>query len=220
MILEIQDLLTQQEITQLRAIASKSKFVDGRISNPHNQTKNNRQIDTTSQDHSATSQLLMQAMLRHEGFRNFAFPVRIAPPLLSKYSLSMSYGMHSDNAFLPIPNQQPLRSDISMTIFLNDPQSYEGGELTLYLESKPVKLKMAAGCAVVYPSTFLHEVAPVTRGERLVAITFIESKFRDERQRELLYLLGEVEALEGLNIEHENRVRLSYIQQNLQRMWS
>ena len=220
MILEIQDLLSEQEIAQLRTIASNSTFVDGRVSNPHNQTKNNRQIDTNSKGHQDTSQLLMQALMRHEGFTNFTFPFRIAPPLLSKYSASMAYGIHSDNAFLPIANQPHLRSDISMTIFLNDPASYDGGELTLHLESRPVKIKLAAGCAVVYPSTFIHEVAPVTRGERLVAITFIESKFRDERQRELLYLLAEVEALEGFNIQHENRVRLSFIQQNLQRMWS
>lgn len=220
MILEIPDLLSPQEITQLRTVASNSTFVDGRVSNPHNQTKKNQQIDTRSQGHQDTSKLLMQALLRHEGFRNFTFPNRIAPPLLSKYSVSMSYGIHSDNAFLPIMNQPPLRSDISMTIFLNDPGSYVGGELTLHLESKSLTFKLAAGSAVVYPSTFLHEVAPVTRGERLVAITFIESQFRDERQRELLYLLGEVEALEGFNIQHENRIKLAFIQQNLQRMWS
>lgn len=139
---------------------------------------------------------------------------------MCKYFPDMSYGIHSDSAFLPVPNQPPLRSDISMTIFLNDPATYDGGELTIHFEDRPVPFKLPAGGAVVYPSTFLHEVSPVTRGERLVAITFIESQFRDERQRQLLYLLGEVEALEGYNIKHENRIRLAFIQQNLKRMWS
>ena len=219
MILEIPDLLTQNEISQLREIAANSTFIDGRISNPHNKTKNNRQIDTSAPGHQQASQLLMGALVRHEGFRNFTFPVQIAPPLLSKYSSEMSYGIHSDNAFLPLLKQAPLRSDISMTIFLNDPESYDGGELVIHLESKAVAFKLAAGGAVVYPSTFIHEVTPVTRGERLVAISFIESNFPDERKRHLLYLLGEVEALEGYNISHENRVRLAHVQQNLRRMW-
>lgn len=220
MILEIPDLLSAQEIQQLKSIAARSIFVDGRISNPHNKTKNNQQIDLTSEGYQVSSQIMLKALWQHEDFRNFAFPTRIAPPMLSKYSNNMSYGIHCDNAFVGLYQQMPLRSDLSMTTFLNDPNSYDGGELVLHLESKKVKFKLPMGGTVVYPSTTLHEVRPVTRGERLVSIAFIESKFRDERQRHLLYMLGEVEALEGLTMKHENRVRLAFVQQNLQRMWS
>lgn len=220
MILEILDLLTPEELKQLRAIANASTFIDGRITNPHNTTKKNEQIDFNSQGYKDSTQIMMQAISRHQGFLNFTFPNRIAPPLLCKYHEGMKYGVHSDNAFIALQNRQPMRSDVSMTTFLNDPDTYEGGELIMHLESKKVKIKMPAGGTIVYPSTTLHEVAPVTKGERLVSITFVESKFSDERQRHLLYTLGEVEALEGYNIKHENRIKLSYVQQNLQRMWS
>lgn len=220
MILEIPDLLTPKELSQLRVIASESTFVNGRISNPHNKTKNNLQVDFASPGYQQSSQLLMNVLARHEGFRNFSFPSRIAPPLLCKYDNAMSYGVHSDNAFLSLPKQLPMRSDLSVTVFINDPSTYDGGELTLHLESRPVRIKMPAGGAVVYPSTTLHEVTPVTRGQRTVAITFVESQFNDERQRYLLYTLGEVSALEGFTMKHENRVRLAFVQQNLQRMWS
>lgn len=114
----------------------------------------------------------------------------------------------------------PLRSDVSCTIFISDPQTYDGGALTIHLGSKPVEIKGAAGSAVIYPSTTLHEVAPVTRGERLVAITFIESMISDERKRNLLYTLNEVSALEGFNISPENRMRLEHVRNCLNRMWS
>lgn len=220
MILEIPDFLTPEEVSKLRTIAAQSKFIDGRISNPHNKAKDNQQVDYGSEGHQQSNQILMNAISRNEAFRSFAFPLRVAPPLMSKYTDEQSYGNHSDVAFISIPQQAPLRSDISMTIFINDPQDYDGGELTIHMENKPVSVKLQAGGAVFYPSTFIHEVTKVTRGERLVAITFIESRFRDERQRHILYSLGEVEALEGFNIQHENRVRLAYIQQNLQRMWA
>jgi PKHD-type hydroxylase len=220
MILEISDFLTGLEVSQLREIAAQSTFIDGKITNPHNKAKDNQQVDYGSEGHQKSNQILMNAISRNEQFRSFAFPLRVAPPMLCKYTDKQSYGNHSDVAFISIPQQAPLRSDISMTIFINDPEDYDGGELTLHLEDKPVGIKLAAGSAVIYPSTFIHEVTEVTRGERLVAISFAESRFRDERQRHLLYSLSEVEALEGFNIQHENRVRLAYIQQNLQRMWS
>ena len=219
MILEIPDLLTPQEITHLRSVAAGSTFVDGRISNPHNKAKNNQQIDHASSGYAESTKILKDAILRNESFRNFTIPSRLAPPLLCKYNEAMSYGVHNDHAFLAMSNQLPLRSDLSITIFLTDPSTYDGGELVIHLESMPVPIKLAAGSAVIYPSTTLHEVAKVTRGQRLVAITFVESQFQDESQRYMLYLLGEVAALEGLTMKHENRVRLELVRANLQRMW-
>jgi PKHD-type hydroxylase len=106
--------------------------------------------------------------------------------------------------------QSVLRSDISCTIYLSDPESYEGGELTIHLGNRTVAVKLAAGSAVLYPSTTLHEVKPVISGERLVAITFIESQIMDEQKRFLLYQLNEVAALEGYNISWDNRVMLHH----------
>jgi PKHD-type hydroxylase len=221
MILEIPDFLSPLELKRLQQIGSEATFVNGRLSNPHNKTKNNQQIDHAAPGYQESSQLLMKAFVRHEGFRDFAMPIKIAPPLLCKYDPGMAYGAHSDVALLPLVKLQTvLRSDISATVFLHDPESYDGGELVLHLESRKVPIKLPAGGLVAYPSTMLHEVAKVTRGQRLVAITFIESQIIDERQRHMIYSLGEVSALEGLTMKPENRNRLDLVRHNLIRMWS
>lgn len=219
MFLEIGEVLTRQEVDRVMAIAAETPFVDGRITNPHNLTKNNLQADYNHAGYRDSSQLIMQAMSRSEEFRHYTFPKRVAPPLLARYQLGMKYGAHADAAYLPM-KPEPLRSDVSMTIFLSDPESYAGGELVIHLGAKPIAIKGKPGSAILYPSTTIHEVRPVTEGERLVAITFIESQIVDERYRELLYTLNEVAALEGLKMDWENRMRLEHVRHSLHRMWS
>ena len=218
MFLEIPELLTPAEVAELRAIADKATFVDGKISNPHNPTKNNLQADQSGEAHAKSSKLALNALVRNESFRNFAFPRLIAPPLLARYEPGMNYGSHTDVAVMNIQGA-PLRSDISCTIFLEDPSTYDGGELVSYLGSKPVVSKGKPGSAIVYPSTTLHEVRPVTKGRRLVMITFIQSQLRDQQQREILYTLSEVSALEGYNMAFPNRMMLESARWNLMRMW-
>jgi PKHD-type hydroxylase len=220
MILEITDLLNHQEISRLQQYAAEAKFVHGRITNPHNKTKNNEQIEIGSPPHEQSSQLLMNAFVRNERFRDFAMPRRIAPPLMCRYDQGMSYGSHVDVSLMQLKQPPIMRSDISATIFLADPSNYDGGELVLHYEDRKVPIKLPAGGMVAYPSTTLHEVAEVTRGQRLVAITFIESQIIDERKRHMIYSLGEVSALEGFNITPENRNRLDHVRHNLIRMWS
>ncbi|MGA9574227.1 MAG: Fe2+-dependent dioxygenase [Lysobacterales bacterium] len=221
MILEIPDFLSPSELKRLQQIATEATFVNGRLTNPHNTTKNNQQIDQAAPGYQESTQILMKAFVRNENFRDFAMPLKIAPPLLSKYETGMAYGTHSDVALLPLVKLQTvLRSDISATVFLQDPETYDGGELVLHLESHKVPIKLPAGGLVAYPSTMLHEVVKVTRGQRLVAITFIESQIIDERQRYMIYSLGEVSALEGLTMKPENRNRLDLVRHNLIRMWS
>jgi PKHD-type hydroxylase len=130
----------------------------------------------------------------------------------------MRYGAHADAAFLQL-GDMPLRSDLSCTIFLNDPKSYEGGALRIQLGTRDIRFRGAPGTAIVYPSDMLHEVEPVTKGERLVAITFIQSRIADRSRRELLYELNEVAALEGLRMAPENFTRLQLVQANLLRRW-
>jgi PKHD-type hydroxylase len=220
MILEIPDFLNSLEVQQLQQVASEATFVNGRITNPHNKSKNNEQIDRTAPGFQQSSQLMTKAFVRDARFNDFAMPNRLAPPLLCKYEVGMSYGAHSDVALLRLQQPPVLRSDISATIFLNDPSSYDGGELVLHLEDRKVPIKLAAGSLVAYPSTTLHEVTEVTRGQRLVAITFIQSQIIDERQRHMIFSLGEISALEGLSMKPENRNRLDLVRHNLIRMWS
>lgn len=220
MFLEVPDLLSADELKRVRDIAATAPFVDGRVSNPHNQTKKNLQIDTSSPLHKEASQIVGTALLRSEPVKNFTFMKRLLPPLLCRYQPDMTYGAHCDVSYLQSPQAPPLRSDISCTVFLADPATYDGGELIVNIGDKAVRSKCPAGGAVIYPSTTIHEVAPVTRGERLVAITFIESQIADEKQRYLLYTLNEIAALEGYSIAWESRVRLDYVRFNLHRLWA
>jgi PKHD-type hydroxylase len=219
MFLEIEDVLTAAEITELRDAAIRARFVDGRISSPHSTVKDNLQIDHADEAYNSSSRLVAAALQRSEPFRNFAYPALMAPPLLARYTPGMRYGAHSDAAIMQL-GQRNLRSDLSCTVFLSEPQAYEGGALRVHLGTKAVDFKLKPGAAVVYPSTTLHEVVPVTAGERLVAITFIESQIADPAYRELLYELDEVAALEGNNMSWENRTRLQYVRTNLRRIWS
>jgi PKHD-type hydroxylase len=219
MFLEIDDVLTAPEVAQLHALAERGRFVDGRISSPHSTVKDNLQLDHADQAYQASSRLLAEALMRNDPFRNFAFPSLMAPPLLARYEPGMKYGLHSDSAMIQLGARQ-LRSDLSCTIFLSDPGSYDGGALAIRLGSRDVSFKLEPGAAVVYPSNTLHQVTPVTRGQRLVGITFIESQIADPAQRELLYDLDEVAALEGARMSDENRVRLQHARTNLRRLWS
>ncbi|MCB2096588.1 MAG: Fe2+-dependent dioxygenase [Parvularculaceae bacterium] len=219
MFLEIDELLTRDEVEKLRAIAAAAPFVAGRVSNPHNITKNNFQIDINSPAYQESSALLMNAYMRNEQFRLFALPKVMAPPMICKYQQGMSYGRHSDSAYEVI-NGRRQRFDVSSTVFLGDPTNSLGGELTIHLGSQPIRIKGKPGSAVIYPSSTIHEVLPLEQGERLVAITFIESEVRDPVRRGLLYDLNEVYALEGETMEWENRIRLQHVHTCLKRMWA
>lgn len=214
----ILQLLTDAEIAECRRVAASAQFVHGRITNPHNKAKQNEQLHEP-QAYQKSSQLLLQAFGRSEEFRNFAFPVLIAPPMITRYQPGMHYGAHADSAFIQLPGGA-LRSDLSCTVFLNEPESYEGGALHIELGDAEMQFKLPPGFAIVYPSDTLHQVEPVTKGERLVAITFIQSRIQDPFRRYMLYELNEVAALEGLKMDFENYGRLQLVQQNLLRHWS
>jgi PKHD-type hydroxylase len=219
MFLEIEGLLTPPEVERLVALSREVRFVDGRISNPANLTKNNLQADNTDPKYTESVQIVQAAFGRSREFIDFAMPRRIAPPLLCRYEPGMKYGAHADSAVIVVPNGR-LRSDLSCTVFIAHPSSYEGGELSLVLGTRTLTFKGNPGDAIVYPSTMLHEVVPVRAGQRLVSITFIESLVADEHQRTQVYELNEIAALEGLTMKWENRVRLDVVRQNLMRMWS
>jgi PKHD-type hydroxylase len=211
------EILGPAEIDELRRIAAAAPFVDGRITNPHNTAKQNLQLhDPAAYQRSA--EIVLRALTGSEEFRNFAFPASIAPPLLTRYQPGMRYGAHADAAYIQLPNGA-LRSDLSCTVFLSDPGQYQGGALRITLGTRDMHFRLQAGMAIIYPSDTLHEVEPVTQGERLVAISFIQSRIKDNFERQLLYELNEVAALEGLNMSHENFSRLQLVQQKLYRRW-
>ena len=219
MFLQIESFFTPAELASVTQIALQTKFVDGKLSNPHNIVKQNVIADPGDTLGQKASQIGLAALQRSEEARNFIFPRRVAAPTLARYAPGMKYGPHTDAAFLPL-GPEPLRSDVSCTIFISDPKDYQGGELLIHLGTEAVRVKGHAGSAVFYPSTTVHQVVPVSSGERIVMITFIESQISDQLQRELLYSLGEVRALEGLKMEWQNRTQMEFVIANLHRMWS
>jgi PKHD-type hydroxylase len=217
--LKIQNLLTPVEVARLMQLAHEMHFVDGRATNPANITKENLQADVADVRYAESVQAVGAAFSRSREFVDFAMPRRIAPPLISRYQPGMKYGGHADAAIMNLPAGR-LRSDLSCTVFLSDPATYEGGELSIEIGNQVIAFRLQPGTAIVYPSTTLHEVLPVTRGERVVSITFIESLIADQQQRALVYQLGEIAALEGNAMSWEGRARLDVVRQNLTRMWS
>jgi PKHD-type hydroxylase len=219
MFLRIEDFLSVAEVQAITQLAAQAKFIDGRRSNPHNLTKSSAIGDTTDPTTQKAAQIALTALQRSEQVKEFVFPRRMAVPNFARYEVGMKYGAHTDVAFLPL-GSQPLRSDVSCTMFINDPSEYQGGELAIALGTETIRIKGKPGSAIFYPSTTIHEVVPVTSGVRLVMITFIESQIPDQQQRDLLYTLGEVRALEGLKMDWQNRVQLEYVIANLNRMWA
>jgi PKHD-type hydroxylase len=221
--LEIKALLNPAEVARLAALAGELEFVDGRITNRVHPGKNNLQIrgDLANPKQVESAQIVATAFPRSRKFLDFAFPKRTSIPTLTRYDAGMKYGAHADAALLPLPPPKGiLRSDLSATVFIADPASYEGGELVVHLGTRFLEFKGEPGDAIVYPSTQLHEVRPVTSGSRLVSIMFIESRIADQHRRTQLYELADVAALEAPNMSWENRIRLDVALENLTRMWS
>jgi PKHD-type hydroxylase len=218
MFLIIKNLLTPDDVARLREMASRMNFVDGKATNPHSQVKKNEQASYQDPLATEAAKLVMQGLVRSREFNDFAIPKIVWPPLLTRTRPGMHYGEHVDAAEIAV-GQQLMRTDVSCTVFLSDPESYDGGELEARFGDRSISVKEAAGHAVVYPSNTPHQVREVTHGERLVAITFVESRVAERERRELLYDINEIYALEALKMSWENRSRLEYVQQNLRRMW-
>lgn len=216
--LKVPDLLTADEVARLRALATRVRFVDGRASsNPGSQVKHNLQPEATDPAYLEAGALVKQAMFRNPVLRDYAYPKRIAMPMVTKYVPGMEYGLHTDACMLA--TQPPIRADVSCTVFLNDPADYDGGELATTLGDAVVDVKLPPGHAVFYPSVTLHQVKPVTRGERLVAICFLESAVRDHYQRQLLFTLAQALARVDAKLDWDSRTQLNHVLMNLQRMW-
>lgn len=198
MILCIDAVLTQEELETLSNQLKSAPFVDGKTTAGWyaRQVKHNTQIQPGEVAASVRS-LILNALRRNALFQMAAYPKAIRPPLISRYDIGMGYGTHVDNALMggsaPSPSdpQQTdlMRTDLSLTLFLNSPEDYDGGELVIEDTLGHHSFKLAAGAMVLYPATTLHRVEPVTRGTRLVAVTWVQSLVRNAGDRELLFEL-------------------------------
>lgn len=185
MIVQIGGVLDRATVSQITTALGSLNFVDGRATAGWHAKSVKDNVQASPSDMLAAIQTrLVDALTAHEVFRALALPHRILPPLISRYRDGASYGQHVDDALMGNP---PLRTDLSVTIFLASPESYDGGELEIVTPGGIDTAKFAAGDAAVYPATTLHRVAPVTRGERLVAATWVQSSVRCSSAREILF---------------------------------
>lgn len=226
MLLQVPDFLTLAEVKQARSLLERGSWVDGRgtASGHAAAVKRNLQLRSDSEEVAALQALVLDAVTRHEVFVSCALPKRALPPRFNRYAgEANTYGNHIDSAVFHHPqNGQPIRADLSCTVFLTDPGDYDGGELVIEdtFGDRPVKLP--AGSAVLYPGTSVHRVEPVTRGERLASFFWIESLVRSDEQRRLLFELDK--AISALRRQHAEwspeLVTLSGTYHNLMRMWT
>lgn len=222
MLMTIEDLLNQQQLAEIRDILKGATFVDGRLSAGRDaqRVKNNEEL---SQDDAMTqrlNQLVLGELHQHPTFQAAAMPLKISSAFFARYGAGQSYGQHVDDAIMgPVGGQY--RTDVSMTVFLAEPEEYEGGELVVQTEHGEQQVKLPAGHAVFYPSGSLHSVAEVTSGERLVAVAWAQSMIKDPQHRALLYDLYVVkETLLNINPEAEATARANRAYINLFRQWA
>jgi PKHD-type hydroxylase len=219
MIRHIRNVLRPEEVAHLVELAQRVRFVDGRATNPDSSVKQNLQVPQNDPAAGEPGLVIRDALFRHPEIRAFALPKQMARPTMARYEPGMTYGWHVDEALFP--SSPPMRSDLSCTVWLTAPDSYDGGELTIQLGEQQLSWKGAAGDAILYPSTTIHQVQPVTRGVRLVGITWIQSWIADGHRRELLLQLDEARGLELAQRKDPRMiVLLESVRTNLFRMWS
>ncbi len=221
MLLHIPEVLGRTELERLSELFSRVEFVDGRLSagKMAQRVKHNEEISRNDSHMVEINNIVMGRLVRHSSYLHAALPHRIATPYYARYTPGMSYGQHIDDPIMGATERY--RSDISITVFLTSPASYQGGELMVRTSFGETAIKLAAGDAILYPSSSLHRVAEVTQGERIVAVTWVQSLVRDPLQRELLYelhLARQVLLEKSPAADETARVDHTYV--NLVRMWS
>ncbi len=221
MLLQIPALLKHAQVQAVNELLSQCAFVDGRLSAglAAKRVKNNEELASDDARLRELNDIVMGTLVQHPVYRNAVLPHRVASPIYARYAPGMTYGNHVDDPVMGMGERY--RSDVSITVFLNTPQDYEGGELVIQTSFGERQVKLPAGDAILYPSSSLHRVAEITRGERRVAVTWVQSLVRDPAQRELLYSLSrarETLLRDAPEAEHTAQVDTAYV--NLIRMWA
>ncbi len=224
MLLQIPDVLTPQQVSQARGRLDAAQWVDGRITAGHqsSQVKENEQLP---EDHPLARELgemVLAALQRNSLFIAAALPLRVFPPLFNRYRGGHSFGNHVDNAIRQLPGAPlRIRTDLSATLFLSGPEEYDGGELLVEDTYGVHSVKLPAGHMVLYPSSSLHNVQPVTRGARVASFFWIQSMVRDDGERTLLFDLDNaIHRLSQDVPDHRATVQLTSVYHNLLRRWA
>jgi PKHD-type hydroxylase len=224
MLLRIPQVLNTAELIQLQSLLAQAAWVDGKVTagTQSAQVKRNMQLAETGSDAEAVRQLVLTALGRNALFFSAALPKKIYPPLFNQYQAGMDFGSHVDNAVRTHASSgMHVRTDISCTLFVADPDSYDGGELVVEDTYGQQMVKLPAGDMLLYPGTSLHHVRPVTRGVRLASFFWVQSMIRDDTQRTLLFDMdAAIVTLRQQLGDTAPVIRLTGNYHNLVRMWA
>jgi PKHD-type hydroxylase len=229
MLLHIPNVLTAEQVAECRRLLDAADWVDGRVTAGYQsaQAKNNAQLPEDSPVARELGQMIVAALERNPLFVAGALPLKIFPPLFNRYASGQAFGNHVDNALRQMRGPQAegqtqwVRTDLSATLFLAAPSEYDGGELMIDDTYGSHSVKLPAGDLVLYPSTSLHRVQPVTRGARIASFFWIQSMVRDDGQRTLLFDLDlAIQRLSADVAGHPALVQLTGVYHNLLRRWA
>lgn len=224
MLLHIPQVLTVEQVSAIRMQLESADWTDGRetVGSQGARVKRNRQLPERSAVGMELGRIVMAALASHPVFFAAALPVRTMPPLFNRYEGGERYGVHIDGAVRKVAGADyQLRTDVSSTLFLSEPDDYEGGELVVHDTYGAHEVKLPAGDLILYPSTSRHEVMPVTRGSRVSAFFWTQSMIRDDHRRAILFELDQaIHALRQRHGDSEETVVLAGHYHNLLRLWA
>lgn len=228
MLITIPDVLTPDQVAHARSLLDATDWVDGKLTTGYQsaKAKDNMQLPATCPAAIELGNIILAALSQNPLFTAAALPLRILPPMFNRYSGGQSFGTHVDNAIRQIPGTQTrLRTDLSATLFFAEPEEYDGGELCIEDTYGVNSVKLPAGHLVLYPSTSLHHVTPVTRGARISSFFWIQSMIRDNGQRAMLFDLDLAiqrlaAELPGNDVAEKTGVQLTGVYHNLLRQWA
>lgn len=225
MLTSFEQILTKDEVKQFRTHMAAAQWQDGvkTAGTLARSVKDNQQLEETSDLAISLGNHILRKLAAHQGLTAFALPSKIYPPRFNRYIGGGTYGAHVDSALMPVMGSRvTVRGDLSVTLFLSEPDEYEGGELEIEGGNGVQSVKLPAGDMVVYPSGSLHRVTPVTKGARIASFFWIESFVREQGRRALLYELDQAiqGVTPGLAASDKNLIKLTGVYHNLLRSWA
>ena len=225
MLLNIPSVLSADEVSHFRSVLTQTQWVDGNVTSGVQSAlaKNNLQVPEDAPEAKALGETILRALGSSAMFNSAALPLRVFPPLFNRYDVGMGFDSHVDNAIRYISSaRQRVRTDVSATLFLSDPEEYEGGELVIEDSYGEQRVKLAAGDMVLYPADSLHRVEPITRGSRWASFFWAQSMVRDDGDRALLYRFDQSITLARAELgdKHPSVLGLTSTFHNLLRKWA
>ncbi|POP51021.1 Fe2+-dependent dioxygenase [Zhongshania marina] len=224
MLVRIPAVLSKAEVAHCRRVLEAAEWVDGKVTAGYQsaKSKNNIQLLENSDAANQLGDIILAALANNNLFMSAALPLKIFPPLFNCYQGGHSFGVHVDNAIRQVKGTAvKVRTDLSMTLFFSEPEEYDGGELVIEDTYGTQSVKLAAGDMILYPSTSLHRVTPVTRGRRLASFFWLQSMIASDEKRSLLYDMDmSIQNLSQGNEDHPAIIQLTGVYHNLLRQWA